>query len=129
MSERIRVLIADDQAAVRMAIAETLKCVEGVEIVGLAVNGEQAVELTIQLQPDVVVMDVRMPGVDGIEATRRIVSSPSVARTVGLSVHEDEVGDDICDAGAVTFIPKLCEAAVLADAIRFAAESPPRKPR
>jgi DNA-binding NarL/FixJ family response regulator len=129
MTEWIRILIVDDQPTVRLALSEAVSIVDGVEVVGVAEDGHEAVKLANQLQPDVVLMDIAMPHMGGIEATRRIVAHQPDCRVIGLSMYEDGVGDEICEAGAVTFIPKLCEHAVLTDAIRFAVESPPRKPR
>ena len=125
MSARIRVLIADDHPDVRMALSEVLAR-GSIEIIGEACNGQEAVDLTRQLQPDV---DVSMPILGGIEATRLVASRELISRVVGLSLRDDEVEDEICDAGAITFVSKLCEPAVLIEAIHFAAESPPRKLR
>jgi DNA-binding NarL/FixJ family response regulator len=125
MSEPIRVLIADDHASIRLALAASLEHVAGIEIVGAAQDGEEAVELAARLHPDVVLMDVSMPHMSGIEATRRITSGQSAPRVVGLSLHEGNVGNEICEAGALTFISKISDPAILLEAIRFAASSPP----
>lgn len=125
MSEPIRVLIADDHAAIRIALAASLENVDGIEIVGTAQDGEEAVELAARLHPDVVLMDVSMPRMSGIEATRRITSTRPAPRVVGLSLHEGNVGNEICEAGAVTFISKISDPAILVGAIRFAASTPP----
>ena len=128
MSDPIRVLIADDHAAIRIALAASLEHVDGIEIVGAAQDGKEAVELATRLQPDVVLMDASMPHMSGIEATRRITSGHPAPRVVGLSLHEGDVGDGICEAGAITFISKICDPAILVEAIRFAASSPQRQP-
>ena len=72
MMETIRILIADDQTITRTGIRVLLSAQAEIEIVGEAQNGEQAIELAASLQPDVILMDLRMPGINGIEATRRI---------------------------------------------------------
>ena len=86
MSARIRVLIADDHPDVRTALSEVLAR-GGIEIVGKACNGQEAVDLTRRLQPDVVLMDVSMPILGGIEATRLIASGELISRAVGLSLR------------------------------------------
>ena len=74
----IRLVIADDQAVVRAGLSVILGAEEDIDVVGEAADGAEAVKLARSLQPDVVCMDIRMPGVDGIEATRAIVSDPDV---------------------------------------------------
>jgi YesN/AraC family two-component response regulator len=76
----IRVLLADDQALVRSGFRMILDEREGIEVVGEAENGAQAIELAQALRPDVILMDVRMPVVDGVEATRQLVSGGTDAR-------------------------------------------------
>jgi DNA-binding NarL/FixJ family response regulator len=88
--DRIRVLIADDQAITRSGLRNFLAEQDVVEIVGEAHNGEQAIELAASLQPDVILMDLRMPAVNGIEATRRIHrASPHIGILV-LTIFEDD---------------------------------------
>lgn len=88
--ETIRILIADDQAITRSGIRVMLDAQEGVEIVGEAQNGEEAIEFASLLQPDVILMDLRMPGMNGLEATRKIHrTSPHIAILV-LTVFEDD---------------------------------------
>ena len=126
MSDRIRVLVADDDQTIRRALAAMFEFIEDVEVVGEATDGREAVELARRLHPDVVLMDFAMPGMDGIEATRRIASAQPASRVVGLSLHGHDIGDQLCDAGAVTFLTKDCDLAVLAEAVRFAAAHPVR---
>ena len=72
---KIRVLVADDQELLRSAVTMIVQSQDDMEVVGQAVNGLQAVQLSVTTSPDVVVMDVRMPDLDGVEATRRIVAA------------------------------------------------------
>jgi DNA-binding NarL/FixJ family response regulator len=118
----VRVLIADDQALVRGGFRMILEAKEDMEVVGEAGDGAEAVELVERLQPDVVLMDVRMPGVDGIEATRRIAASGSAARIVILTTYDvDEYVFAALRAGASGFLLKDVRPPELADAIRVVA--------
>jgi DNA-binding NarL/FixJ family response regulator len=118
----VRVLIADDQALVRSGFRMILEAKEDMEVVGEAGDGAEAVELVERLAPDVVLMDVRMPGVDGIEATRRIAASGSPARLVILTTYDvDEYVFSALRAGASGFLLKDVRPAELTDAIRIVA--------
>ncbi|WP_330333160.1 response regulator transcription factor [Streptomyces sp. NBC_00536] len=86
----IRVVLADDQPLVRTALQMVMTEAPDLEVVGEAGNGAEAVELTASLEPDVVVMDIRMPGMDGIEATRQITAGPSKAQIVVLTTFDDD---------------------------------------
>jgi DNA-binding NarL/FixJ family response regulator len=90
MMEKIRVLIVDDQVITRSGIRALLAAQEDIEIAGEAQNGEEAVELATSLQPDIILMDLRMPGINGIDATRRIHRAlPNISILV-LTVFEDD---------------------------------------
>ncbi|MGW3568239.1 response regulator transcription factor [Streptomyces sp. NPDC000941] len=86
----IRVLLADDQPLVRAALRMVITDTPGVEVVGEAGDGAEAVRLTGELAPDVVVMDIRMPGMDGIEATRLIATGAGTTRVVVLTTFDDD---------------------------------------
>ena len=120
--KRIRILLADDHAVVRQGFKMILDAQADMEIVGEAGNGREAVELAEQLRPDVVVMDVSMPELNGIEATRRLASSLPRARVVALSMHKDSVYvREILRAGARGYLLKDSGAADLVAAIRAVA--------
>jgi DNA-binding NarL/FixJ family response regulator len=118
----VRVLIADDQALVRGGFRMILEAKEDMEVVGEAGDGAEAVALVERLQPDVVLMDVRMPDVDGIEATRRIAASGSSARIVILTTYDvDEYVFAALRAGASGFLLKDVRPPELTEAIRVVA--------
>jgi DNA-binding NarL/FixJ family response regulator len=120
--KRIRILLADDHAVVRQGFKMILDAQADMEIVGEAGNGRQAVELAEQLRPDVVVMDVAMPELNGIEATRRLASSVPHARVIALSMHKDSVYvREILRAGARGYLLKDSGAADLVAAIHAVA--------
>jgi DNA-binding NarL/FixJ family response regulator len=117
-----RVVIADDQALVRGGFRMILDAKEDMEVVGEAGDGAEAVALTERERPDVVLMDVRMPDMDGIEATRRIVSSGSPARVVVLTTFDaDEYVFAALRAGASGFMLKDVRPPELVEAIRIVA--------
>jgi DNA-binding NarL/FixJ family response regulator len=118
----IRVLLADDQALVRSGFRMILDARPDLEVVGEAGDGREAVELAARLRPDVVLMDVRMPGVDGLEATRRIVASGSATRIIVLTTYDvDEFVFAALRAGASGFVLKDVRPAELVEAIRVVA--------
>ena len=118
----VRVAIADDQALVRGGFRMILDAREDIEVVGEASDGEEAVALVQRVEPDVVLMDVRMPGVDGIEATRLIVASGSQARIVILTTYDvDEYVFAALRAGASGFMLKDVRPPDLVEAIRVVA--------
>jgi DNA-binding NarL/FixJ family response regulator len=118
----IRVLIADDQALVRSGFRMILEARDDLEVVGEAEDGVEAVAVARSLGPDAVLMDVRMPKLDGIEATRRIVSSGSPARVLILTTYDlDEYVYAAIRAGASGFLLKDVEPAQLVDAVRIVA--------
>jgi DNA-binding NarL/FixJ family response regulator len=89
-SANIRVLVVDDNALLRLGLTETISIEPGLELVGSAENGERAIELVRELKPDVITMDYQMPGINGVECTRRIVEEFPDAKIVLLSVFDSE---------------------------------------
>jgi DNA-binding NarL/FixJ family response regulator len=103
----LRVVIADDHPVYRDGLAHLLADLEGIEVVGLAADGQQAIDLAAGVDPDVVIMDLRMPGLDGIEATRRITAThPSVGVVVLTMFDEDEMLLAAVRAGARGYLLK-----------------------
>lgn len=124
MSERIRVLIADDQALVRSGLRLLVESAEDFEVVGEAADGGEAVALAEATAPDVVLMDIRMPVMDGIEATRRIVAGSSTAevRVLVLTTFDiDEYVFQAIRAGASGFLLKDTDPNELLEAVRVVA--------
>ncbi|MEU8821141.1 response regulator transcription factor [Actinoplanes sp. NPDC048796] len=120
----ISVLLADDQLLVRAGFRALLNAEPGIQIVGEAADGLEAVKLARQTRPDVVLMDIRMPGVDGLEATRRIAAEPELAevRVVILTTFElDEYVFEALRAGASGFLVKDTEPVELIRAVRAVA--------
>ncbi|CAL9526559.1 Transcriptional regulatory protein LiaR [Actinosynnema sp. ALI-1.44] len=112
----IRVLVADDHAAIRAGLVLILNGADGVEVVGEAADGGAAVRMARELRPDVVLMDIRMPGTDGIEATRQLAG---VCHVLVLTTFDlDEYVHGALRAGAAGFLLKSVEAAALVDAVR-----------
>jgi DNA-binding NarL/FixJ family response regulator len=118
----IRVLLADDHAVVRAGLASLLEHAEGIEVAGQAPDGETAVRLALELRPDLVLMDLSMPVLDGIEATRRLTRElPGIPVLVLTSFGDRERVNDALDAGATGYLLKDADPRDLVAAVRSAA--------
>ena len=103
----VRVLVVDDQPPFREAVRMVVEMTAGFQVAGEAVNGQEGIEMTQTLRPDLVLMDVQMPGIDGIEATRRITELDDPPHVVVMSTHESgDYQETAVLAGADAFIAK-----------------------
>lgn len=115
----IRILIADDHGVMRAGLRAMLEGESSVEVVGEATNGEEVLDLARQLQPDIILLDIGMPGMDGIEATRRITKLTPPVKVLILSVYEDEsLLREAIRVGASGYIVKRAAGDELIDAIQ-----------
>jgi two-component system invasion response regulator UvrY len=122
MSAPINVLLVDDHAVVRMGFKMLLESASDIKVVAEAENGEQAVKLYAEHHPDVIVMDITMPGIGGLEAIERIMAKDNSARILVLSAHEDSVHPKrVLNAGAMGYLTKRSAAEELIKAIRTVA--------
>ena len=113
--EKVRVLVVDDHMALRQGLTHLVNSEPDLEVVGEASEGRAAVELSHQLRPDVVIMDVCMPGMGGVEATRAIHSALPHVQVIGVSMFEEaDGGDAMRQAGAVNYLNKqdLCDSLI-----------------
>ena len=119
--KRIRVVIVDDHVLVRSGLEVVLGMFDDIELVGQAGDGDEAVRLCRELRPDVVLMDLVMPGISGVEATRQILASCPGTKVVALTSFTDEdlIGETL-RAGAIGYLMKNVSADQLADAVRAA---------
>jgi DNA-binding NarL/FixJ family response regulator len=119
MTNPIRLLIVDDQRLMREGLRTLLELEGGVEIVGEAANGQAALEVYAELKPDVVLMDIRMPGMDGVEATRRLCTHWPEARVIILTTFDDDANVfEGLRTGAVGYLLKDLSGQELANAVR-----------
>jgi len=115
----IQVLLADDHAVLRAGLRALLNAEEDIEVIGEAENGQQAVDMAHTLQPDVVLMDVTMPGMNGLEATRRIKTTDPGIHVLALTMHDDaSYLRDILKAGGSGYVLKEAASDELLSAIR-----------
>jgi len=118
----LRVLIVDDHALVRAGIAALLRALDGIEVVGEAGDGSAGIALAASLNPDVVVLDIEMEGIDGLEAARRLAAQSPDIRLVMLSMHRDAAFvEQALAAGASAYLLKGASAAELEIAVRSVA--------
>ena len=119
MTDPVRILLVDDQQLIRLGFGLVLGAEDDLDVVGEASNGAEAIDLAARLQPDVILMDVRMPGLDGIEATRRIVAANPDSRIIILTTFDlDEYAFGALRAGASGFLLKDALPNELTSAIR-----------
>jgi DNA-binding NarL/FixJ family response regulator len=103
----IRVLIVDDQAPFRRAMASVVDETDGFVVVGQASSGEESLELGRELEPDLVLMDVNLPGIDGLEATRRLIAAERPPVVLLLSTYDDDEGEQFtAESGAIGYVTK-----------------------
>ena len=122
-AEQLRILVADDSDAFRAGLAALLGSVDGVTLAGEATNGEEAISRALDLHPDVVLMDLHMPGRNGIEATREIVSAAPHIAVLVLTMHEDDESVFAAvQAGARGYLVKGARQAELLRALRTVAD-------
>lgn len=122
----IRVLLVDDHEMVRMGLAAYLSTEEDIEVVGEASSGEEGVRLARELQPDVILMDLVMDGIGGVEATRRVRETCPASKVIVLtSFIDDEKVYPVIEAGAFSYLLKTSRATEIARAIRSAAAGEP----
>ena len=122
MATKIRVLIVDDQSLIRVGIQTLLSRKPDIEVVGQASDGAEALRLAQALDPDVVLMDIRMPGIDGVEATRQLVQRQARAGIIILTTFQDDANVfSALAAGARGYLLKETDHKQLAEAIRLVA--------
>ena len=114
-----RVLIADDQRIFRSIVRRKLADIPGIDLIGEAEDGQQAVSMAVELQPDIVLMDIAMPVLNGIEATRRILRQCLQTRIIGVSIYDNSGMEEIMRAaGAVAYVPKGKELDALVETVQ-----------
>lgn len=103
----MRVVVVDDQSPFRRTMAAVVAATDGFQVVGQAASGEEAVALCAHLVPDLVLMDVHLPGIDGAEATRQLRRAPTPPAVVLLSTHDADTGEAlVAESGAVAYVTK-----------------------
>ena len=118
----IRILLADDHAVLRHGLSKALQAESDMEVIGLAADGLTAVDLARELSPDIIIMDIGMPGLNGIEATRQITKQSPRVRIIALSMHSaKKFIMEMFKAGASGYLLKDCEYDELASAVRSVA--------
>jgi DNA-binding NarL/FixJ family response regulator len=118
---KIRIVVVDDQESLREGVRDLLAKTSDIEVVAMAADGFQAIELTRAMRPDLVVMDVEMPRMNGIETTRRIVGEHPTIRVIALSIHADKrLVAEMRRAGASEYVLKDFAFELLPGAIRAA---------
>jgi len=119
VEQRIRILIADDHSLMRQGLKQILEIEKGFEIVGLAIDGEEAIEQCLKYKPDILLLDINMPNMNGIQALRRIKDMGLDTRVIMLTIHDDrEYLFETINIGAEGYVLKDAEASSLIKAIK-----------
>lgn len=121
-SRAIRILIVDDHAMIRLGLIGALSSESGMEVIGQARNGREAIELQAKLKPDITLMDGILPDMHGVDATREILAKNPGAKVILISINE--TAEDVrraLEAGVRGYVPKSCEQDTIAEAIRSVA--------
>lgn len=122
MDQTIKVLLVDDHEMVRIGLAAVLSTEDGIEVIGEASNGEDGIRLAQEYKPDVVLMDLVMDGMDGIESTRKLLQIYPDCKVIVLTSYlDDEKMYPVIEAGAFSYLLKTSRATEIAEAIRAAA--------
>src|SRR6202166_5265312 len=118
-TKRLRILVADDHELVRRGIRDSLRARRGWTVVGEAINGREAVEKANRLKPDIAILDISMPDLDGLQATRRIREIVQSTKVVVLTMHDsDQMVRRVLDAGALGYVLKFDLATQLVKAVK-----------
>ena len=126
--EPIRVLLADDHRIMRASLAGLLRTQAGIDVIGQAADGQEVIDMARSLRPDVIVMDITMPVVDGVEATRTLTRELPNVSVIGLSMHEKEdMQTSMREAGAARYLTKDGPPELLIAAIRSSARAMNRR--
>jgi len=121
--DKMRILVADDHALLRDGIRSLLSAYDDMEIIGEAIDGKDAIEKAKELEPDIIIMDIAMPVMDGLQATRHITKLLPEAKVIMLTQHDNREYKTLCQGiGASGFVPKRALAQELVSAIRAVEE-------
>jgi two-component system invasion response regulator UvrY len=115
----IRVLLVDDHKLVRTGVRKILEAADGIDVIGEASSGEEGIQLARKLRPDIILMDMHMPGIGGLEATRKLLASLPILKVIGVSVQaNDPFPSRLLEAGALGYLTKDCAAEEIVAAVK-----------